>query len=43
MESLNAGDLKIDIVEQDNALRLHWLGMSNERLRASMNKAPANE
>jgi hypothetical protein len=31
MESLNAGDLKIDIVEQDTALRLHWLGMSNER------------
>lgn len=31
MESLRAGDLKIDIVEQDSAIRLHWLGMSNER------------
>ena len=31
MESLNAGDLKIDIVEQDASLSLHWLGMSNER------------
>lgn len=31
MESLNAGDLKIDIVEQDAAIQLHWLGMSNER------------
>jgi hypothetical protein len=31
MESLHAGDLKIDIVEIDTAFRLHWLGMSNER------------
>ena len=31
MESLHAGDLKIDIVEADNSVRLHWLGMSNER------------
>jgi len=31
MESLRAGDLKIDIVEVDAAVRLHWLGMSNER------------
>lgn len=31
MESLHAGDLKIDVVEIDSALRLHWLGMSNER------------
>jgi len=31
MESLDAGDLKIDIVETDSAYRLHWLGMSNER------------
>lgn len=31
MESLNAGDLKIDVVEADSAVRLHWLGMSNER------------
>ena len=31
MESLRAGDLKIDIVEQDASIRLHWLGMSNER------------
>jgi hypothetical protein len=31
MESLQAGDLKIDVVEADTALRLHWLGMSNER------------
>ena len=34
MESLRAGDLKIDIVEQDSAIRLHWLGMSNERQKA---------
>lgn len=31
MDSLHAGDLKIDIVDADAALRLHWLGMSNER------------
>jgi hypothetical protein len=31
MQSLHAGDLKIDVVELDSALRLHWLGMSNER------------
>ena len=31
MESLQAGDLKIDIVDADAAIRLHWLGMSNER------------
>jgi hypothetical protein len=31
MDSLNAGDLKIDIVEADTAYSLHWLGMSNER------------
>lgn len=31
MDSLHAGDLMIDIVEADTALRLHWFGMSNER------------
>lgn len=31
MDSLRAGDLTIDVVEADTALRLHWLGMSNER------------
>lgn len=31
MESLNVGDLKIDVVEEESSLRLHWLGMSNER------------
>jgi hypothetical protein len=31
IESLHAGDLKIDVVEMDSMLRLHWLGMSNER------------
>ena len=31
IESLHAGDLKIDIVELDSTVQLHWLGMSNER------------
>ena len=31
IESLHAGDLKIDVVEKDSTLSLHWLGMSNER------------
>jgi hypothetical protein len=31
MDSLQAGDLRIDVVEDDANLSLHWLGMSNER------------
>lgn len=31
MQSLHAGDLKIDIREEANKLELHWLGMSNDR------------
>lgn len=31
MEDLHAGDLTINVVEDDTALSLFWLGMSNER------------
>ena len=31
MDNLQAGDLRIDVVEDDASLSLHWLGMSNER------------
>ena len=31
MDSLQAGDLRIDVAESDTTLSLHWLGMSNER------------
>ncbi len=31
MDNLQAGDLRIDVVEDDATMSLHWLGMSNER------------
>ena len=31
MDNLQAGDLRIDVVEDDASMSLHWLGMSNER------------
>jgi hypothetical protein len=31
MESLVAGDLTINVVDEDTTMRLHWLGMSNDR------------